>query len=112
DNGLNALKAIGPVDIVDGNVKLTLGLIWLMISKSHQMISSVFEVTEEELNQVEERFKENVKESELSMHNEEGGEEDKNDKNGNKIRSPSKKISFKEFQSQFRKHFVESSCND
>nr|CAG8458075.1 13129_t:CDS:10 [Entrophospora candida] len=50
ESGLAALQAIGPVDIVDGNVKLTLGLIWLIISKFHQMVS-VFKdaVTEEEL---------------------------------------------------------------
>ncbi|CAB4423000.1 unnamed protein product [Rhizophagus irregularis] len=103
DNGLTALKAIGPVDIVDGNVKLTLGLIWLMISKFHQMISNVFEVTEEELNQVEERFKR----SEIVTHIE--------DKNGNKIEiSPKSFINttFEEFQSKFRSHFIESSSSD
>ncbi|CAG8445776.1 1909_t:CDS:2 [Ambispora gerdemannii] len=46
DSGLAALKAIGPVDIVDGNVKLTLGLLWLMIAK-HQQLSQIFEVAEE-----------------------------------------------------------------
>ncbi|CAG8797119.1 44524_t:CDS:2 [Gigaspora margarita] len=52
DSGLAALQAIGPVDIVDGNVKLTLGLIWLMISKFHQMIGT-FNMTEEQLAEAE-----------------------------------------------------------
>nr|CAG8631294.1 14434_t:CDS:2 [Entrophospora candida] len=39
ESGLAALQAIGPVDIVDGNVKLTLGLIWLVISRFHQMVN-------------------------------------------------------------------------
>ncbi|CAG8623840.1 4013_t:CDS:2 [Acaulospora morrowiae] len=47
DSALAALQAIGPVDIVDGNVKLTLGLIWLMISKFRQMVS-IFETMSEE----------------------------------------------------------------
>ncbi|CAG8434567.1 5356_t:CDS:2 [Diversispora eburnea] len=42
ESGLAALQAIGPVDIVDGNVKLTLGLVYLLISKFHHMMS-VFE---------------------------------------------------------------------
>ncbi|CAG8507792.1 10572_t:CDS:2 [Cetraspora pellucida] len=61
DSGLAALQAIGPVDIVDGNVKLTLGLIWLMISKFHQMVGT-FDMTEEQLAEAETNLsKENVK---------------------------------------------------
>ncbi|CAG8533828.1 7388_t:CDS:2 [Ambispora leptoticha] len=66
DSGLAALKAIGPVDIVDGNVKLTLGLLWLMIAK-HQQLSQIFEVEEERAGEEEELFGENeylLKESE------------------------------------------------
>lgn len=33
DKSRIALKNVGPVDIIDGNIKLTLGLIWAMISK-------------------------------------------------------------------------------
>ncbi|CAG8695739.1 9807_t:CDS:1, partial [Scutellospora calospora] len=61
DSGLAALQAIGPVDIVDGNVKLTLGLIWLMISKFHQMIGT-FDTIENELSNVDNNLsEENVK---------------------------------------------------
>ncbi|CAG8576171.1 14233_t:CDS:2 [Funneliformis caledonium] len=97
DGGLIALKAIGSVDIVDGNIKLTLGLIWLIISKFIQMTSNIFEVTEEELNQVEEGFKEDVvKESELTSD----GEREINS------------AAFEEFRSQFRKNFVKDSGSD
>ncbi|CAI2163947.1 9011_t:CDS:2 [Funneliformis geosporum] len=96
DSGMIALKAIGSVDIVDGNIKLTLGLIWLIISKFIQMTSNIFEVTEEELNQVEEGFKENVvKESELTS-----------------IGEGLNNAAFEAFRSQFRKNFVKSSGND
>ncbi|CAG8683984.1 4180_t:CDS:2 [Rhizophagus irregularis] len=53
EKSLIALEAIGAVDIVDGNVKLTLGLIWLTTSKFLNMFSVQFEVTEEELEQEE-----------------------------------------------------------
>ncbi|EXX68936.1 uncharacterized protein OCT59_004016 [Rhizophagus irregularis] len=104
EKSLIALEAIGAVDIVDGNVKLTLGLIWLTTSKFLNMFSVQFEVTEEELEQVEERFKESIKYKK---------------ENNNKYNDIQKflfhnddDLSFEQFQQQFRSHFVEEELLD
>ncbi|CAI2177045.1 16003_t:CDS:2 [Funneliformis geosporum] len=99
EKGLTALAAIGAEDIVDGNVKLTLGLIWLTISKFIQAFDVQFEVTEEELEEVEERFKENINnKKEYNKHDDIQKFLFNNDEN--EIES------FEEFQQQFRSHFI------
>ncbi|CAG8464777.1 8138_t:CDS:1 [Funneliformis caledonium] len=100
EKGLTALAAIGAEDLVDGSVKLTLGLIWLMISKFIQTFSVQFEVTEEELEEVEERFKETMNnKKEYNKHDDIQKLLFNND-DENEIKS------FEEFQQQFRSHFI------
>jgi hypothetical protein len=106
EKSLIALEAIGAVDIVDGNVKLTLGLIWLTISKFLQMFSIQFEVTEEELEQVEERFKENIN------YKKENSTNNKYDDIQKFLFHNEDDLSFEQFQQQFRSHFVEEELFD
>ncbi|GBC03711.1 hypothetical protein RclHR1_05280007 [Rhizophagus clarus] len=105
EKSLIALEAIGAVDIVDGNVKLTLGLIWLTISKFLQMFSVQFKVTEEELEQVEERFKENINYKKENNNN-------KYDDIQKFLFQNEDNLSFEQFQEQFRSHFVEEELLD